>query len=471
MTNKKIKNSITEGSITKAIFKIATPVVIANFLQTAYNMIDAIWLGRFSSEAVASVSLSFPILFLSLSVGAGFTIAGTILVAQFYGAGEREKVNWIASQVILYLLFFSILISVIGSFVAGPVIKLSGAKGVVAQGAVSYLKIIFSGLIFVFSFFVFQSLLRGIGVVWFPMYVVLGTVILNFIIDPIFIFGWGKIPTLGVSGAAIATIISQGIASLVLAFVFVKGNFGIKISAKFMKPDFSFFKKVFLLGFPSALEHSVRTFSFALIVFLVGRFGVEVVASYGIATRIFGILIIPTVGLAIATTTLVGQNMGAGRVKRAEKISIITSVVAFFLLTFLGLIFRIFSVSLVKIFIPHDIKVIEVGAQFLRIVTWTFGFIGIQIVLGGTFRGSGNTKTALLISIFTFILMRVSLCYFLSFHTPLKERGIFLAFALSNILGGLFSSALFLSGRWKKKKILDEFKIKKEAMEEQIEAY
>jgi len=148
-----MRNSITEGSILKTIFKIATPVVIANFLQTAYNLIDAIWLGRFSSEAVASVSLSFPILFLSLSIGAGFTIAGTILVAQFYGAGERKKVNWIASQVILYLVFFSIFISIAGNLIAGPVIKLSGAKGVVAQGAVSYLKIIFSGLIFVFGFY------------------------------------------------------------------------------------------------------------------------------------------------------------------------------------------------------------------------------------------------------------------------------------------------------------------------------
>jgi len=295
--------------------------------------------------------------------------------------------------------------------------------------------------------------------------------ILNFIIDPIFIFGWGKIPSLGVSGAAIATIISQGLASLVLIFVFVKGIFGIKILIKFMKPDFSFFKKVFLLGFPSALEHSVRTFSFTLIVFLIGRFGVEVVASYGIATRIFNILIIPTVGLAIAMTTLVGQNMGAGRVKRAEKISTIACIMAFFMLTLLGFVFRAFSVPLVKIFIPRDVKVIETGAHFLKIVAWTFGFIGIQIVLGGTFRGSGNTKTALLISIFTFILVRFSLCYFLSFHTPLKERGIFWAFALSNILGGFFSSALFLSGRWKKKKILDEFKIKKEMLEEQIEAY
>jgi len=467
---KKKLNNFTEGSIFSSIIKLSLPVVVSNLLQTIYNLIDAFWLGRFSRGAVASISFSFPVLFLLISLGAGLTVAGTILVSQFFGKGEREKVNYISTQVFLLVILISVIISVSGIILSPYILKLAGAKGDVFVGSVNYLKICFTGIIFIFGFFVFQSLLRGIGVVQLPMFIVLGTVILNFFLDPIFILGWGDIlEPMGVEGAAYATVISQGFATLILFYVLIKGIYGIKIKEEYFKLNFNLMKKILSLGIPPAIEHSTRAFSFSILIFIVGKFGEIVVASYGIVIRIFGFIIIPAVGVAMAVTALVGQNMGAKKIKRAEKVSIMSGTFTFSFMLLLGTLFFLFSENLMEIFIPYDNSVIEFGSKFIKIVAFTFGFIGLQIVFGGTFRGAGNTKVAMFLTLSTFIILRISLAYFFSFHTSLKEKGVWLAFGISNVVGGVLATVLFLTGFWKKKRLTEEFDIKEELIREDIE--
>ncbi|RLD18645.1 MAG: MATE family efflux transporter [Caldiserica bacterium] len=460
----------TEGSIISAILSLSIPVVISNLLQTVYNLIDAFWLGRFSREAVASISFSFPILFLFISLGAGITVAGTILVSQFFGKGESKKVDYVATQIVLLVVIFGIIVSLIGIFLSPSVIKSAGAKGEVLTGAISYLKICFAGVIFIFGFFVFQSLLRGIGVVILPMFVVFSTVLLNFFLDPIFILGWGNIfPPMGVKGAAYVTVLSQGIATLILFYVLLKGIYGIRINFKYLKPDISLIKKILSLGVPPALEHSIRAFSFSLLIFIVGKFGETVVASYGIVMRIFGFITIPAVGVAMATTALVGQNMGAEKLRRAEKISIISSLLTFIFMLLLGAVFFIFSKELISFFIPEDLAVINTGAEFIKIVSFTLGFMGLQIVFNGTFRGSGNTKQAMFLTLFTFIILRITIAWLLSLHSPLKEKGVWYSFAISNLIGGITALILFLTGFWKRKRITEEIDVKIKIIEKEAE--
>jgi len=458
MYDKKKHNYVTDGSILKSIIKLSLPIVVANVLQSVYNLTDMFWVGRLGKEAVAAVSFSFPILFLLISAGAGISVAGTILVAQYRGKRDRESVDFIAAQTLFMVTVLSVVISAAGYFLAEPIIYLAGAEPDVAPMAVAYLKISFVGLFFLFSFFVCQSLLWGVGVVKLPMAIVFVTVLLNFAADPLFIMGWGFIPALGVSGAALATILTQGLASLAAFAMFVSGRYGISLKLRNLPPDWRLIKKTFVLGLPASVEHSIRAGSFAVMVFLVGTFGTVAVASYGIVTRIMSFIIIPAVGMAMAVTTLVGQNMGAGKIRRAEDISLLSSAFAFVLMTAAGLLFFVFSRRLMAFFIPGNSSVIESGSVFLRITSLTFGFIGFQIVLGGAFRGSGETLSAMMLTLFSFLFLRVLLAWLLPAFTHLAENGIWLAFPVSNVLGGAAALLLFLKGNWKKKRITEEFR-------------
>jgi len=299
-----------------------------------------------------------------------------------------------------------------------------------------------------------------------PMSIVFVTVILNFAADPVFIMGWGPIPSYGVAGAAMATILTQALAAFAALGLILSGRYGIKIKARYFKPDFTVMKKIFFLGLPSSLEHSVRAFSFTLMVFLVGAFGTTAVASYGIVTRLISFIIMAAVGVAMATTTLVGQNIGAGNSRRAEKTAVTASAFTFVIMTLAGVVFYVFSSQMTAFFIADSPAVISAGSDFIRIVALTFGFGGLQIVLGGAFRGSGNTFAAMLLTMLTFIILRFCSAY--GFSLFWAERGIWWSFPVSNVVGGLAATAFFMRGGWMKKNLTDDFILTREVLEESL---
>ena len=230
--NKTKKNKLTEGSIIKSILLISVPIIIANLLQTAYQLIDTLWVGRIGANAVAAVSISFPILFLILSLGGGLGIAGTVLVAQYKGRNDQKNVDKVSEQTLIMMVGLSIVLSIIGYILTPALIRFMGAEPAVFDGAVSYLRISFIGVVFLFGYFVFQSLLRGFGDAKTPMYIVLLTVVLNAALYPLFIFGWGIFPAMGVSGAALATLLTQGIASVIGIGMLFTGKYGIHLKKR-----------------------------------------------------------------------------------------------------------------------------------------------------------------------------------------------------------------------------------------------
>jgi len=462
------KNNLIEGPIVKSLFALSVPIILANIFQTLYQLTDTFWVGRLGADAVAAVSLSFPIIFLLISLGGGLTIAGTILVAQYKGKNDKKNVDYISAQTLLMVVFVSILVSVIGYFSSPHLIKLMGAEESVLPGAVSYLQISFIGIIFVFSYFVFQSLMRGVGDVKKPMYIVLGTVVLNFILDPLLIFGYKIIPGIGVGGAAISTIVCEGLAAIIGITMLFSGKYDIHLRKNNFKPDWRLIKKMFNLGFPSSIEQSARSLGFTFMTFLAASFGTMVIASYGIGTRILSFIIIPSIGLSMATSTLVGQNIGAGKIERAEKISKISSILSFVVLTVIGIFFFIFAAPIAKLFIPGDALVIQNSASFIRIMALTFGFIGIQMVINGVFRGAGSTYTTMVLSIISLWVLNLPVAYFLSKYTSLSYSGIWWSFPISNIAAAIIAYIWFLRGTWKKKKITEEFKMREEVAEEVI---
>ncbi|WP_232778361.1 MATE family efflux transporter [Salegentibacter sediminis] len=439
----------TEGKILHSLLGLAWPIILANILQTAYQLIDTFWLGRIGADAVAAVSISFPILFLILSLGAGLTLAGTVIVSQYKGAENQWQVNYSSSQTVFVIFFISVLLAVVGYFLAAPLMKLIGAGPEILEDSVSYFQVSSWGFIFLFMFYVFQSLMRGIGNVLLPMYIVLATVFLNLVLDPLFIFGYGPIPGYGVAGAAVASIVTQGLSALTGLIILFRGKMGIRISFSEMKFDLPWTRRMFNIGIPSSMEMSTRAAGMTVLIMLVTSFGSEVVAAYGIGSRILSLIVVPALGFAMATTTLVGQNIGAGKIKRAEQIGNLSTKIAFFGLTAVGLVLFAFAEPVTAFFVPEDPEVIRDGSLFIKIMAPSFGLLGVQQVLNGVFNGAGFTKASLLISVFALWIIRFPTAFVLSNNTGLGFEGIWWAFPISNLLAAVVAFIYYKMGYWK----------------------
>ena len=446
----------TENSILKSLLKLAIPIVLANILHSAYQITDTFWVGRLGSGAVAAVSLSFPIIFFIISLGGGMAVAGGILVAQYKGKKDYSKINFMAGQTFLMMTFASILLSVLGYLVSPIIIKLMGADPFVVESAISYMRISFLGLIFLFIFFSFQSLMRGVGDVRAPALIVLSTVLLNLVLDPLFIMGYKSIPAFGVTGAAIATILTQALSAIIGVIILFRGKHGIRIKKIDLKPKLRVIKRIFLLGLPASISQSTRSLGMAMMIFIVAGFGTTVTAAYGIGGRILSFIIIPALGLSAATSTLVGQSIGAKKIKRAEQVAKTSAKLSFIVLTILGILLFIFAKEISVLFIPGEEAVTNIASMFIKIMALSFGFVGVQVVLDGVLVGAGSTFTAMVLTIISLWLLRVPLAYILSKYTKLNENGIWWAFPIANIIALLFTYLWYKKGRWKEKEITKE---------------
>ena len=307
------KNRLLEGPILRSLLTLAVPIVAANILQSAYQIIDAFWVGRLGGAAVAAVSLSFPVMFLTFAIGAGLSIAGSTLIAQFVGAGNHKMVGHVAGQTLLMVIAASLVLGTTGFLAAPALLRLMGVAPDVYDGALGFMRVSFIGLIFNFSFFVFQAIMRSIGRATLPVYIVLGTVFLNFALDPLLIFGWGPVPGYGVMGAALATLGTQSIAAIIGIVVLRAGMHGIHVRAVDFIPDVAHVKRAFFLGFPASVEMSARALGLMVMTFLVTSFGTTTLAAYGVGSNILQVVIIPAMGLSMAVSALAGQNIEIGR--------------------------------------------------------------------------------------------------------------------------------------------------------------
>lgn len=453
---------LTDGPIAKNLFYLSLPIVVINLLRTVYNIADTFWLGQLSKEALAAITFSFPLIFFLISLGMGIAVAGSVLVAQFEGSGKSKMVNFAASQTITFSLIASILLGGLGYFFIADLISVLGASAEVVPLAAGYMKIISLGLFFMFGFAVFISLLRGYGDTITPMLLMLGSVVLNMILDPFLIFGWWIFPAMGVEGAAVATIFCRGLAMLVGFWILFTGRKGVSISLGRMKPDLSFFRKMMRIGVPASVEITGRSISVVLMISIVGGFATSVVAGFGIGIRIFSMIFLPAIAAGRGVETMTGQNLGAGNFERAGKANYIAAKFMFAILTLMGITLFLFPRPLVAIFTTSD-AVVTAGTEFLRYVALTFGFIGIVRVFSGGFRGAGRTLIAAAIAIVMMGVVRVPIAYFLS--QTMGTQGIWISFPVSNIIGGIIAFLWFRRGTWKQR-LVDEDRKKGEIAEE-----
>jgi len=308
----------------------------------------------------------------------------------------------------------------------------------------------FVGSFTIFLGFILNSILRSAGDAFTPMIVLGISTVINIVLDPFFIFGLWIFPRLGVAGSALATIIARGIGVALLFWVFHQGHSIIHLKIKHVKLDFSIMWRIIKIGVFGSVQAVLRNISGLLLMRLVAVYGTFAIAAYVVGMRLRMIVMMPGFGLAIASATLVGQNLGAGKPRRAEKTTWITVGIGISIMTFFGIIYIIFAQNIIAFFNDNP-EVVKIGITYLYVIGGTLGFIGLSIILGRALNGAGDTISPMIITAIGLLAFRIGLAFLFSWKWGLI--GIWLGIAASSVIQGLMIAFWFNTGRWKFKEI------------------
>jgi len=426
--------------------------MLANLFQTLYNFFDRKWLANYGTVEIAATQLSWPLIFLVISLGTGLTIAGTALVAQYTGAKREEDANLAAGQVLAFSAVLAVVLGSIG-FVIGPmIIRLMGADPALAAAATTYVRIILAGAPIMFSTFIVTALLNGVGDTVTPMILMGVSVAVNIAADPFLIFGWGPFPEMGIAGAAVATVCSRGLVTLVGFYLLFSGRLGLHIRPRHLWPRLSLLRRIVSIGGLSSIGNTGTAIGFSIMNGALARLGTVVLSAFGIGSAFISLVLMPSMGLGQATASMVGQNLGAQKPARARQCAWSGMLLSTVILATAAVVVFFMREQLLGIF-TTDPEVIAVGKDMLFVVCFAFPFMGIIEVVRGTYQGSGHTFYSMIFDLFRLWGLRVPLVFLLSFGCGLGAGGIWWAMLGSNLGTAILSLSFFLSGNWMKQVI------------------
>ncbi len=438
---------LTEGKPGKLILRFATPMLIGNVFQQVYNVTDSIIVGKFlGKEALAAVGASFPLIFLLISFIIGIASGSTILISQFFGAKDLDKVRRTIDTLYIFLFFASILVTILGITFSAPIFRLIKLPEELIPMATLYMSIYLSGSVFFFGFNGSSAILRGLGDSKTPLYFLILSTIINIFLDILFIvvFKWG------ISGAAIATVISQTGAFLTLVIYLNRTHPIMNLSWRRMIWDKKIFSSSVKIGLPTGFQQTFVSIGMIALLRIVNDYGTNVIAAYSVAGRIDGMAALPAMNFGTALSTYVGQNIGAKKMNRVKqglldtlKMSGVTAIITSALII-------IFRHQLMALFVS-DPNVIKIGAEYLLIVSGFYIMFSSMFVIGGVMRGAGDTLIPMFITLFSLWIIRIPLAAFLSKF--IGVQGIWWAIPIAWFMGMSLSFLYYRTGRWKLKNV------------------
>jgi len=440
----------TTGSLNRAILLLAVPMVLEMVLESLFAVVDVFWVSRLGANAVATVGLTESLLSLVFSVAMGLSLSTTAMVARRIGEKDPEGAAVAGVQAIALGLFVSLAIGVPCFLMAPNLLRLMGASPEIVATGSGYTRICLGGSFAVLLLFLNNAIFRGAGDAAIAMRLLWVSNIINLILDPCLIFGWGPFPRLGVTGAALATLTGRSIGVLYQFYRLMHGTERIHILRSQVRLRLNVLLRLIRVSLTGILQFAIAHTSWIGLVRIVSIFGAAALAGYTIAIRIVIFVILPSWGLSNAAATLVGQNLGAGHPERAEKAVWRTGLYNMIFLGAVGVIFIFFSEPIVRLF-THDPAVVPLGAACLRIVS--YGNLGYAyfMVMMQAFNGAGDTITPTIVNFFGFWLFEIPLAYWLAIPLHMRSNGAFAAIAIAESSMAAASAVLFKQGRWKKK--------------------
>jgi putative MATE family efflux protein len=442
----------TTGSLNRAILLLAVPMVLEMVLESLFAVVDVFWVGRLGANAVATVGLTESMLSLIFAVAMGLSLSTTAMVARRIGEKDPEGAAVAGVQAIALGLMISLAIGLPCGLYAPNLLRLMGASPEIVATGSDYARICLGGSFAVLLLFLNNAIFRGAGDAAIAMRLLWVSNIINLILDPCLIFGWGPFPRLGVTGAALATLIGRSIGVLYQFYRLMHGTERLRILHSQIRLHWGVLLRLIRVSLTGILQFAIAHTSWIGLVRIVSIFGAAALAGYTIGIRIVIFVIMPSWGLSNAAAMLVGQNLGAGHPERAEQAVWRTGLYNVIFLGLVGTVFIFFSEPIVRLF-THDPEVVPLGAACLRIIS--YGNLGYAyfMVMMQAFNGAGDTITPTIVNFFGFWLLEIPLAYWLAIPLHMRSNGAFFAIAIAESTMALASAILFKQGKWKKQKI------------------
>ena len=442
------RERILHGPILGTILVLAWPVMLTSALQALYNLVDAFWLGRLSTAAMAAPGMAWPILFFVMSFAGGFQSAGVAIMAQHFGAHDKQGAERVAGQIFAFLGLMALILAALGYSLAPSVLRLIGAPQDVYPLALTYLRIECIGLPLMFLAQAAGGMLVGLGNTQLNMYLSASSLLLNAILDPVFIFGWLGFPALGVGGAAWATVLSRTMIALIGLSLFAKGKIGITLRVQNLRLRWDTIRAVLRVGLPNVLDQMATSFGFVVMMGLVAGFGTAVVAAYTVGNRIINLINVVSWGAGSALMAMIGQNIGAGQYSRAETIAKKGIAAAFLALVALYFVTLFLRRPLFGLFVS-DPRVIQEGIWYIAIFGISIPFFGLFDAAAAVFRGSGHTVPPMIMALLRLWALRVFLAWLFGYKLGFGTTGMWVGMTLSNVLAGIGMYIWMRRGTWK----------------------
>jgi putative MATE family efflux protein len=439
---------LTTGKEGKLIFQFAAPMLLGNVFQQLFSVVDSIVVGNYIGKtALAAVGASFPIIFVMVSMIIGIVMGTTIVISQYFGAGDMVKVRRAIDTMYIYSFVAGTISTVAGLILAEPLLRLLVLPEEIMPQATQYLKIYFSGILIFFGYNGTSAVLRGLGDSKTPLYFLIIATVVNIILVILFVglFKWG------VAGAAYATLIANGVAFALAIIWLNKTHKVIRIAIKGLHFDKEIFRHSIRIGLPTGIQQTLVAMGNLAIMGIVNTFGTNVIAAFSVANRLDMLAVVPAMSFSQAISTFVGQNIGANKTARI-KAGLRSTLKMSGIVTIVTTLFIVFFGHFLMDLFTNDAEVIRIGDQYLTIVSTFYLVFTLMFIYQGVMRGAGDTLIPMFFSLFSLWIIRIPLAFFLS--GKFGETGIWWAIPSGWIIGLVLSYTYYKTGRWKKKAVV-----------------
>jgi putative MATE family efflux protein len=437
----------TQGSYNRAIILLAIPMMLEMLMESVFAIVDIFFVARLGADAIATLGMTEAVVTLLYAVAIGLSMAVTALVARRIGEQNPEGAAQIAGQALLVGFVLSAVISVTGCVYAEDILRLMGASEHAIEAHAGYTRVIFGGCGSILFLFLLNGVFRGAGDASIAMRVLWTANGINIMLDPCLIFGLGPFPELGLTGAAVATTTGRSLGVALQLYYLFAHDTRIALSPRHLIPRAADIRRIARVSTGGIMQYFIATSSWVILVKIIATYGSAAVAGYTITIRVIDFFILPAWGLSNAAATLVGQNLGAGRPRRAARFVRYVATYNFVFMLSVAVVFIALAGPIVGLF-TDDTEIARHAVNGLRSLSYALGPFAVGLVLNQAFNGAGDTMTPTKINVVTFWCVQIPLAYWLAHKVIGGPDGVFIAILISESLMAVIAFAVFRRGRW-----------------------
>lgn len=456
ITTKKPRPSLTEGPIAKTLILFSLPILLGNVLQTLNGSINAIWIGKYLGEGgLAATSNANIIMFFLISSIFGFAMAAVIMIGQNLGGQKVEEAKKVVGTSAVFFLILSIVVALFGLLFSHTILDWMNTPADVKDLAVTYTRIIFAGVPFMFGFNLIMAILRGSGDAKTPFYFLLLSAVLDIVLNPLLIQGMGPFPKMGIAGSAVATFVAQLISFVLLIVYLYQKKYFLRITKKdipLLRINWMIIRTLIQKGLPMGLNMVVVSLSNLILIHLVNSYGSESTAAFGVAMQISSYVQMPAMAIGGAVTSMAAQNIGAGRWDRVNRITWTGVGVNIMMTGLIVIILHLFNREVVSFFLPPEGKAIEIGVHINNLTLWSFIIFGVFNVVAGVVRSAGAVVFPLIVAFVALLLVRIPLATILANKYGFDV--IWWSFPISFSVAAAMNLLYYRFGKWKQARMI-----------------